>query len=70
MPPLPNKGALLGDRNSEIMRTALKMNMETPMKKGYKPGPGRLKVPKPYAKEIIMMTTPKTVRTKANKVSS
>ncbi len=46
------------------------MNMATPMKKGYKPGPGRRKVPKPYVKEIIMMSPPKTVRTKVKKVSS
>jgi len=70
MPSLPNKGAFIGDLNSEIRSMVLKMNMDAPMKKGYKPGPGRLKVPKPYAKEIIMMTTPKTVRTKANQVSS
>jgi hypothetical protein len=31
------------------------------MKKGYNPGPGRFKAPKPYLHETIMITIPKII---------
>jgi transposase len=38
----------------------VKMQIITPMKTGYKPGPGRLRLPKPYPQEMAVMTTPRT----------
>jgi hypothetical protein len=63
-PDLVNKGSLFLDFNPKIRSAILKNKINNPIKKGYKPGPGFLKVPKPYLHETIMITILKTINKK------
>jgi hypothetical protein len=46
----------------QVKRTELKMKMNRPIKKGYKPGPGFRKDPKPYPRDTMMITIPNNAR--------
>jgi hypothetical protein len=64
-PYLSNKGSLFLDFSPEMRRIILNGRIKnTPTKKGYNPGPGRLNAPKPYLNETIMITILKTINKK------
>jgi hypothetical protein len=64
-PYFSNIGSLFLDFSPKMRRMILNGRIKnTPIKKGYNPGPGRLNAPKPYLHETIMITIPKTINKK------
>jgi hypothetical protein len=68
--PRPNKETGVGNLSCDTAKVVLKMKTHRPMKKGYKPVPGLLKVPNPYPREMMQMIMPNAAKMRTMAVSS